>query len=130
MGWQIGKPDIVFEMPVAFDVPETGILGYKSYNVPTNFTRDMWVVAAEVRVDDRPHVHHAVVTIQEPGGNKPLEALQVKMLSQTGSDRPLSAEEQKRMKTGTGRRQARSIGWPDAVGQQPPMFRWAAKRSG
>jgi hypothetical protein len=122
-GWQIGKPDVVFEMPAAFDIPETGIIGYKSYNVPTNFTRDMWVVAAEVRIEDRPHVHHAVVTIQESGGNRPLEALQVKMLSQTGSDRPLTADEQKRMKTGAGRSAStehRLAGY--AVGQQPPVF--------
>ena len=57
-----------------------------------NFTHDMWVVAAEVRVEDRAHVHHAVVTINEPGDNKPLGALEVKVLSQTGSDRPLSVE--------------------------------------
>jgi hypothetical protein len=122
-GWQIGKPDIVFEIPQTFEVPASGVIPYKSYNVPTNFTRDMWVVAAEVRVEDRPHVHHAVVTIMEPGGNRPLEALQVKMLSQTGSDRPLTADEQKRMKTGAGRSAStehRLAGY--AVGEQPPVF--------
>ena len=45
--------------------------------MPTHFTEDVWVVAAEVRVEDWPHVHHAVVTIQAPGGNKPLNALDV-----------------------------------------------------
>jgi len=122
-GWQIGKPDAVFEMPVAFEIPTAGVIGYKSYNVPTNFTHDMWVVAAEVRVEDRAHVHHAVVTINEPGGNKPLNALQVKMLSQSGADRPLSAEEQQRMKTGAGRSAStehRLAGY--AVGEQPPVF--------
>ena len=76
-GWQISQPDAVFEMPADFQIPATGTLDYRSFNVPTNFTQDMWVVAAEVRVEDRAHVHHAVVTIQEPGGNKSLGALQV-----------------------------------------------------
>ena len=40
-GWMIGKPDVVIEMPVDFEIPATGVLSYKSYNVPTNFTEDM-----------------------------------------------------------------------------------------
>ena len=122
-GWQVGKPDVVFEMPVSFEVPATGVIGYKSYNVPTNFTEDMWVIAAEVRVEDRRHVHHAVVTIQEPGGNQPLDALQVTMLPQQGRTTPLTSEEQARQKTGASRSAStehRLAGY--AVGQQPPVF--------
>jgi hypothetical protein len=124
-GWQIGTPDAVFEMPVTFEVPPAGTIAYKSYNVPTNFTSDMWVVAAEVRVDDRPHVHHAVVTIMAPGGNKPLDALTVRMLSQDArqANGALTSDEQARARTGAARSattEHRLAGY--AVGQQPPVF--------
>lgn len=123
-GWQIGMPDLVFELPEAVDVPASGTIAYKSFNVPTRLTEDIWVVAAEVRVDDRPHVHHAVVTIQAPGGNKPLNALDVRMLPQVERDlSTLSAAEQARMRTGSGRSAStehRLAGY--AVGEQPPVF--------
>jgi len=122
-GWQIGTPDKVFELPANFEIPASGTIAYKSFNIPTNFTQDMWVAAAEVRVQDRAHVHHAVVTIQEAGGNKPLDVLQIRMLSQTGADRPLTAEEQARQRTGASRSAStehRLAGY--AVGEQPPVF--------
>src|SRR5258705_8966246 len=100
-GWQIGTPDVVFEMPEEFHVPATGTITYKTYNVKTTFKEDMWVVAAEVRPEDRAHVHHAVVTVIEPGGNKPLGAVEVTPLPQDGQkDSHLSPEElEQRLKT-------------------------------
>jgi hypothetical protein len=65
-GWQIGKPDIVFEMPVAFDIPASGIIPLQSFDVPTNFKEDVWVQAAEARYGDAPHVHHIVVSVIPP----------------------------------------------------------------
>src|SRR5262245_56699674 len=41
-GWQIGKPDKVYELPVAYDVPASGVIDYQHVIVPTGFTRDMW----------------------------------------------------------------------------------------
>ena len=122
-GWMIGKPDVVIEMPVDFEIPANGVLSYKSYNVPTNFTEDMMVIAAEVRVEDRAHVHHAVVTIRQPGGNKPLNALEVTMLPQESRTSALTADEQARQRTGASRSAStehRLAGY--AVGEQPPVF--------
>jgi len=81
-GWQIGTPDVVVEMPEEYQVPASGTIDYKTYNVKTSFKDDLWVVAAEVRPQDRAHVHHAVVTVIEPGGNQPLGALEVTPLPQ------------------------------------------------
>ena len=93
-GWQIGAPDVVVEMPEEFQVPASGTITYKSYNVQTTFKEDMWVVAAEVRPGDRAHVHHAVVTVIDPGGNKPLGAMEVTPLPQDSQkDTHLSDEE-------------------------------------
>lgn len=66
-GWSIGQPEIVIEMPVAFQVPASGILPYHYVIVPTHFREDTWVQLAEVRAGDRRHTHHIVVSVREPG---------------------------------------------------------------
>ena len=122
-GWQIGAPDLVIEMPAAFEVPETGTLPYKTFSVPTRFKRDMWVVAAEVRVEDRKHVHHAIVSVTEPRAGRPTGAVQVKMLPPEGSDWPSSIEGQKRMKAGVGVMAATERRLASyATGEQPAVF--------
>jgi len=47
-GWGIGKPDLVYELPVPFDVPASGVIDYQHVIVPTGFTEDRWIQAAEV----------------------------------------------------------------------------------
>src|ERR1051326_3756641 len=36
-GWRIGKPDVVIEMPQAFEVPASGTIDYQYIVIPTNF---------------------------------------------------------------------------------------------
>ena len=66
-GWQIGKPDAVFEMTQDFEIPASGEVAYQYFEVPTNFTEDKWMQAGEVRAGDRSHVHHIIVYVREPG---------------------------------------------------------------
>jgi hypothetical protein len=66
-GWNIGKPDMVLEMPAAFDVPASGTLDYQYILVPGAFTKDMWVQMAEVRPGSRPVVHHIIAFVRHPG---------------------------------------------------------------
>jgi hypothetical protein len=66
-GWSIGTPDVVFEMPEAYDVPPAGTIEYSYVIVPTGFTEDRWMSAAEVRPGNRAVVHHASVYVREPG---------------------------------------------------------------
>jgi hypothetical protein len=68
-GWQIGKPDLVFELPKPYEVPASGVIDYQHVIVPTGFTRDTWVQAAEVRPTDRAVVHHIIAFIREPKSN-------------------------------------------------------------
>ena len=42
-GWQIGQPDQVLQMPIAVDVPATGVVDYTYVVIPTGFTEDKWV---------------------------------------------------------------------------------------
>ena len=65
-GWQIGVPDMVFQMPAPYQVPASGEIAYQYFEVPTNFTEDRWMQAGEVRAGDRAHVHHIIVYVKEP----------------------------------------------------------------
>ncbi len=68
-GWQIGTPDKVYQLPMPFDVPATGVIDYQHIIVPTGFTKDTWIQAAEVRPTDRAVVHHIIAFIREPKSN-------------------------------------------------------------
>jgi mono/diheme cytochrome c family protein len=57
-GRTIGTPDAIFEMPKAFMIPATGKVPYQYITVPTHFTEDKWVQAAEIRPGNRAVVHH------------------------------------------------------------------------
>jgi hypothetical protein len=65
-GWQIGTPDVVFEIPVEFEIPARGTIDYQYFEVPTNFTEDRWVQAGEIRVSDHAHLHHVIVSVIPP----------------------------------------------------------------
>jgi len=66
-GWSMGKPDLVIEMPKAFDVPATGQIEYQYVILPTNLKEDVWFLASEVRPGDRRVMHHVITSIREPG---------------------------------------------------------------
>jgi hypothetical protein len=68
-GWQIGTPDKVYQLPIPFDVPASGVVDYQHIIVPTGFTKDTWIQAAEVRPTDRAVVHHIIAFIREPKSN-------------------------------------------------------------
>jgi hypothetical protein len=65
-GWNI-KPDIIVEMPKAFEVPARGTVHYKYVLVKTNFKEDMWITAAEMRPGDPAVLHHGKVWVRPPG---------------------------------------------------------------
>ena len=59
-GWQLGKPDLILEMPTAFTVPATGPDIYRNFAIPTGLTEEKWVRAIEFRPSARRAVHHAL----------------------------------------------------------------------
>jgi hypothetical protein len=65
-GWNI-QPDSIFQMPDPYTIPPTGVLDYIYIVIPTGFTRDMWVTAAEVRPSARSVVHHVIAVVRPPG---------------------------------------------------------------
>jgi hypothetical protein len=68
-GWDIPKPDVTFQLPKEFAVPESGMVEYQYAIVPTGFTEDKWVQAVEVRPTVRSVVHHIIAYVREPGSN-------------------------------------------------------------
>jgi hypothetical protein len=65
-GWNIGKPDVEFQMPNGFSVPASGAIDYQYVVVPTNFTADRWVQMAEIRPGSRAVVHHVIAFVRSP----------------------------------------------------------------
>ena len=66
-GWNIGEPDVVIEMPEAFEIPAAGTIDYHYLVLPTNFAEDRWITAAEVRPGNREVVHHVIAFVRPKG---------------------------------------------------------------
>jgi hypothetical protein len=65
-GWNIEKPDVVLQMPVAKRIPVSGDVPYQYIVIPTHFKEDRWVRMSEIRPSNRMVVHHAVAYIRDP----------------------------------------------------------------
>jgi hypothetical protein len=80
-GWSIGKPDLIIDMGKDFEVPASGVVAYQYFTVPTNFTEDKWIEAAEIRPEHRGQIHHVIVFVQgpnaEPGQRREVGSLLV-----------------------------------------------------
>jgi hypothetical protein len=70
-GWNIGKPDLVVELPNPYQVPARGTIDITYVAIPSGFTEDRWIQAAEVRPGNRALVHHVNVIAQRRDPNTP-----------------------------------------------------------
>ncbi len=68
-GWNIPKPDIVFQLPKPFAIPARGLMEYQYVIIPGNFTKDTWVQYIEAAPTDRSVVHHIVAYVRAPGSS-------------------------------------------------------------
>ncbi|HYP29934.1 MAG TPA: thiol-disulfide isomerase [Blastocatellia bacterium] len=66
-GWNIGRPDVVLEMPDEFTVDAAGPDEYQYFDIPTNFKEDRYVQMAEARPGNRKVVHHIIAFVVPPG---------------------------------------------------------------
>ncbi len=64
-GWKLGKPDIIVRVP-GFLVPASGQLGYRYLISGDLFPSDVWLRAAEWRIDQRSVVHHINAYVRGP----------------------------------------------------------------
>jgi hypothetical protein len=119
-GWQIGKPDVVLPMTTDFHIPAEGVIPYKYFAVPTNFTEDKYVQFAEIRSGDRAHVHHVIISVRYPaqgvelpqaGELTPERLAASRAAGANAEGRPASAEDS----------DGRLVGW--APGEAPQIMR-------
>ena len=66
--WDIGKPDEIFSIPREVIVRATGVMPYVNLRLKTNFAKDRWIEAAEVRPTAPEAVHHVLVFIEDENG--------------------------------------------------------------
>ena len=71
-GWQLGTPDLVLEMPAAYDIPAAGPDIYRNFAIPTGLIEDRWVRAIEYRPSARKVVHHALFAFVRGGSTSSL----------------------------------------------------------
>jgi hypothetical protein len=67
-GWNI-NPDVIYEMPKPYTIPENGVLDYIYILLPAKFPRDTWIVDGEIQPGNRSAVHHASVIVRPPGSS-------------------------------------------------------------
>jgi mono/diheme cytochrome c family protein len=72
-GWHLGKPDLILEMPDAYEVPASGPDIYRNFAIPTGLAEDKWVRAVEFRPGARKAVHHALFAYVRSGALKSFE---------------------------------------------------------
>ncbi len=66
-GWQLGKPDLILEMPEAFDVPADGPDIHRNFVIPTGLTENKYIRGIEFRPGARRVVHHAILQYARGG---------------------------------------------------------------
>jgi hypothetical protein len=59
-GWTIGTPDVIYSMREEASIPAEGVVPYRYYRIPTDFTEDKWIQAIEIKPGDRRVVHHVI----------------------------------------------------------------------
>jgi len=59
-GWRLGQPDLILEMPAAFDLAASGPDVFRNFVIPTGLAEDKWVRGIEFRPRARRVVHHAL----------------------------------------------------------------------
>lgn len=74
--WSIPKPDLVLQIPRAFQIKAQGVMPYQFARIQTSFSEDKWVSAIEIQPTERSVVHHVIVHVenkeeaQEFGGKR------------------------------------------------------------
>jgi mono/diheme cytochrome c family protein len=69
-GWTIGTPDKILSMREDAFIPAEGVVPYRYYRIPTDFTEDKWIQAIEIKPGDRRVVHHVIALYTSSGENE------------------------------------------------------------
>ncbi|MEP6753931.1 MAG: alkyl hydroperoxide reductase [Chthonomonadales bacterium] len=69
--WQIGKPDMIVQIPKSIAVKADGFMPYQLAFVPSGISEDRWVSALEILPTSRAVVHHVLVFVMPERGSAP-----------------------------------------------------------
>jgi peroxiredoxin len=64
--WPLGEPDLIVELPEVQQLPASGAIDYRYFNVPSGLTEDKWLRAADVRPTNLEVTHHVLVFVIYP----------------------------------------------------------------
>ena len=84
--WTLGKPDLVVQIP-GYEIPASGTLRYTFLVTPTDLKEDMWISAAEWKIDQRAVVHHINAFVRPPGSSYVATAPKGQLYVATGAER-------------------------------------------
>lgn len=121
-GWKRGTPDAVLSMTVEASVPADGVVAYRHFAVPTNFTEDKYVQFAEIKRGDPAVVHHVIVSVREPGKGPTLPPGEINLGATANRDGEARTAQQSQGQGGRGNTQdGMLVGW--APGMSPLNLR-------
>ena len=66
-GWQLGKPDMIVQMPLGYKVRAGGSDIYRNFVIPLELKGDKWLTAIEVRPSARSVLHHIIFSLDTSG---------------------------------------------------------------
>jgi peroxiredoxin len=70
-GWGISKPDqVIYMRDKPYTIPADGVVEYQMFVVDPGFKEDRWIKEAEVKCSNPAVVHHVIVFIEQPGGDR------------------------------------------------------------
>ncbi|MFN4258712.1 MAG: redoxin domain-containing protein [Gemmataceae bacterium] len=72
-GWQLGKPDLVLQVPDDFQIGPSGRDVFRCFVFPTDLPEDTYVTAVEVRPGNSRVVHHTLHFVDTTGTARRLE---------------------------------------------------------
>ena len=72
-GWQLGEPDLIVKMPMAFTVPASGPDLLQNFVLPVDIAEDKMVAAVEFHPGNKRVVHHAVLFLDDNGNARKLD---------------------------------------------------------
>jgi hypothetical protein len=72
-GWRLGEPDLIVQMPEAFDIPPDGPDIYQYFVIPSGLYEDRMLAAVEFRPSNPRVVHHASFTYDTSGAARRLD---------------------------------------------------------
>lgn len=66
-GWQLGKPDLILQMPKKYTLTAEGRDVYRNFVIPVQLNQARHIRAVELRPDNLRIVHHAFVKVDSTG---------------------------------------------------------------